>query len=696
MSNNCNFVEIANSTTKAVATRIPVSGGPYEALSVELNGWNNVSELNGLSSDARFHNHNASNPKKGDQEMKSIFSVLKPSATGTNPKYNLGVINNNLVPALHQNDEDLGMLSNPITKPKPTSHIPTAQKEAARKPRKIQKSPQGRADATSVFESNLRKQLAAQPQSSGAEPLVDDYYVWHLGDEIDNLLKGLASDDPTSLPAPQPDAASTKAVTDKPKVGEKPTSKKALFTSSTSPSPNRTKSWRPPSPKDKTVFTSPSPTPSVINGDYFRRTSGTPDSRGNPITPATTAPSSPTFTDAGGGGGARPWSFSAGGVKREWSPTAPPLSPVASEASREYTPATSASSRARSANAPVTGDRYARYSPATDPPLSPITDAGSVWSKSTDASSIRSRSEVSVPEDHARDYSPVTEPPPSPADTDGANGRAWSEDAPTMRGRTSRRGELRGLFDDDEETSPEDLFSTDVVAEPSARVSEPRVITRRPIRELKALIPRGKKATAKRRYTKRKQEVPAPKSKVRVAAPPPVSVVPTFKQISSTGAVKRTRPASPSRPPYAGPSKRQATQANAVRRPKPVNPSMLINWSNELLRFEELIFQGKQGPGEVKQVVGLLNAMIQGAQGTPLKWLEETERTRVMGKKEERQDKLQLLREVAIGYRAHDQDGYVVKLAGELFRKWKPLANKLLCFPVPKFRTSRSVLRRLS
>ncbi|KAJ7507472.1 hypothetical protein B0H11DRAFT_1967255 [Mycena galericulata] len=623
-SSTVQSIEVASSTV-SVPARGRTMGGTYQAHS-RLNVQDEVSEHNGSSNFVAFQNHiSSSNEVDDDAPKRNFFQPLSHRATQSKPA-DVGTLWANIAPAM----------------------------EKVQSIKSVKDQPQGSTQAAAQWATVQDGQPLTHVDDNFRES-----YRWTLGDDIQAILddsKSNASNDTHKTSAPP------RLVADNHKTSKEPTtntlSKSSLSNSSyTSQSPpTRTKPTRtPPSLKDKTVFTSPSPSPSVISDDYFRVTPNLPDLRRTPSTPATTAPSSPAFTDVSNSRG-RSWMY-FDEIKREDSPDAPlPFSPITTEASREYSPATDGGSSHRAWSA----DALREYSPAAEPPLSPVTDAGSVRSK-------------------GREYSPLAERSLSP-DVNYTNSAHASSEDTTGRGRTSHCG---GLSDNPLAQSnkavipPEDLFAPSVVAEPSnATRKVPRVIERRQVEELRALIPQGKKAPKKRVYNKKPvaQQEAIRVPNVHAVALPPSSAVSTAKSTPSIAGVKRARQASPSRHLYAPPVKRQATQAKAVRINKP-SVVTLINWTNELVRLEELAYQGKQGPGEVQQVVKLLKALLAGAEGVTFKWVQEAVRTRSTTSGEERKDKPHLVQEIVTSYAAFDDEGEVTQLAAELFKKWRALGS---------------------
>ncbi|KAJ7937916.1 hypothetical protein B0H13DRAFT_1852207 [Mycena leptocephala] len=125
--------------------------------------------------------------------------------------------------------------------------------------------------------------------------------------------------------------------------------------------------------------------------------------------------------------------------------------------------------------------------------------------------------------------------------------------------------------------------------------------------------------------------------------------------------VKRPQVASRLRS-YARPAKPQATQVNIRRTATPI---MLIRWTNDLIRLEELVYHGKQGLGEV---VTLLKA-----RDVTFAWVQEPVRTRFTANGEERKDKARLVQDIVGTYAALEQEGKIANLADELFKKWLTL-----------------------
>ncbi|KAJ7436656.1 hypothetical protein B0H11DRAFT_2255984 [Mycena galericulata] len=102
---------------------------------------------------------------------------------------------------------------------------------------------------------------------------------------------------------------------------------------------------------------------------------------------------------------------------------------------------------------------------------------------------------------------------------------------------------------------------------------------------------------------------------------------------------------------------------------------MLINWTNDLILLEELVYQGKQGRGEVQQVLILLKAMLAGEM--PFDWVEEPVRTRSTVDGEEYKDKPHLVEDIVLAYSQLQQEEEIGKLKKELFTKWLALNARI-------------------
>ncbi|KAJ7638589.1 hypothetical protein FB45DRAFT_903303 [Roridomyces roridus] len=212
-------------------------------------------------------------------------------------------------------------------------------------------------------------------------------------------------------------------------------------------------------------------------------------------------------------------------------------------------------------------------------------------------------------------------------------------------------------------TQPEDLFSSGVLAESSNTPAEPRLITRREIRELAHLVPKPKKKKAVKKglYTQKQPEA---------AIPAPILRAHTSNQAitESPKAVRRPRTTSLSSTAEAPQAKR--LRANSVRRPEPVNKLALIRWMNQLVVWEHVIFEGKQGAGDISKLVILLKDMVR-ADGVPSEWVAEKVRLRTVDQAEVYWDKLQLVQYIAEEYAELDGDGDLQRLNEELAEKWR-------------------------
>ncbi|KAJ6627547.1 hypothetical protein B0H10DRAFT_1995167 [Mycena sp. CBHHK59/15] len=283
---------------------------------------------------------------------------------------------------------------------------------------------------------------------------------------------------------------------------------------------------------------------------------------------------------------------------------------------------------------------------------------------------------------------PATTPPTSPVITDTGSGHPWSEEiAWKNEDIMACQKVAAALFDDDDEDSlfgDEVQETTDVqrldfsepepAKEPSTDVHPKpatRIITKRPIRELRALMP---KQASRKTKVYRKREGKSQQGRVPATVGPSVSQshpIPTHisEQAFQGRGVKR--PAS-SRNPPARPAKRQATQANV---PKHIPESTLIEWTNKLRTFEEIVYTGISGPGEVQRLLGLLNSMVAVRECMPPKWVLETMRTRDVNGVEDRKNKPSLLRAVAKGYKNFEGGEEVKVKVKELLDSWMVVAK---------------------
>ncbi|KAJ7822398.1 hypothetical protein B0H14DRAFT_2598582 [Mycena olivaceomarginata] len=177
-----------------------------------------------------------------------------------------------------------------------------------------------------------------------------------------------------------------------------------------------------------------------------------------------------------------------------------------------------------------------------------------------------------------------------------------------------------------------------------------RVVSGRDVStELRASIPRGHK------HQKNRKQEPGRDSTIRSDVPPPIHG-------SRCRVVKRPYVAAPSR--SALPAKPHV-MPNVCRRATPIK---LIQWTNDLIRLEEIVYQGRQGRGQLHQVVTLLNAMLAGE--VTFAWVQEAVRTRATAVGEQRKDKAHLVQDIVRAYATLQQEGEIVKLGNALFNKW--------------------------
>ncbi|KAJ6516161.1 hypothetical protein C8R45DRAFT_959120 [Mycena sanguinolenta] len=113
------------------------------------------------------------------------------------------------------------------------------------------------------------------------------------------------------------------------------------------------------------------------------------------------------------------------------------------------------------------------------------------------------------------------------------------------------------------------------------------------------------------------------------------------------------------------PKKRQATSANAVRPTKP----MVLEWENELNRFEHLIYDGKSGPGQISGVVKLLKGMSAKMEVIDAKWVTIPVRIKMRG--DEHKTRLEMLELIVDVYGGLDADGQVTSHADALLTRWR-------------------------
>ncbi|KAJ7117315.1 hypothetical protein C8R43DRAFT_1242070 [Mycena crocata] len=277
--------------------------------------------------------------------------------------------------------------------------------------------------------------------------------------------------------------------------------------------------------------------------------------------------------------------------------------------------------------------------------------------------------------DQRTTYSPATTPPLSPAAvTDAGKEHAWEKVAPGKGADRLFNSQLSG----DEMPTISARRQSKIPSESISNTG--RIITKRPIQELRALM--LKKAAPKRKralaahptVTKPKVVIVPAQPKVRAPEPPCL----TSKQPAlNPNRVKRA--ASPlQHSSYERPTKRPATQVNAVRNDgcKPVSPTTLIRWTSKLVTFEELVYSGKQGPGkEISCLMCLLKEMMESVNVTPAAWVLKTERTRTVDGETYYKNKLELLELVAEGYKNCD-GGEMVQLAAELHMGWMGVAKQ--------------------
>ncbi|KAJ7276138.1 hypothetical protein B0H12DRAFT_1083769 [Mycena haematopus] len=445
---------------------------------------------------------------------------------------------------------------------------------------------------------------------------------------------------------------------------------------------------------DKTVLAPHTPPPSVINGDYIQHTARTPNKlhtstpglqrtsssqSGTSHTlssPATTARSSPVISDLGDG---RSWSeFSGLSLESgRFSPaTSPPSSPVAARPCSPWQERTTLHQKATVKDENVNGV------------LDGDSDNGS---------------------DIFYDDVPVLRAPETNDDSDclGRGIRAISPPAVPSNDRvasvssetpvacaSSYADHSSHLHDDDMPVVPaaKDLWGHGVVATPFVAEIPQRVITKRH-RDSQDLpkygIGTGTKQSAGRRG-RQKTAMTQPKPKLTPGRTSPASfpLAPVAEQRGLSRVRQRKQPTTevnavrrpslsrgignkrPASTEHLRPAKRQATDTNAVHR-RAVVPSRikLLKWQNDLLGFEQLLYKGTAGPGEITRMVMLFKEMTANLEVIDDKWVMTAARTRGY----EHKTMLALLEVVVDGYGQHDAEGRVALHAGALLTKWRRL-----------------------
>ncbi|KAJ7929468.1 hypothetical protein B0H13DRAFT_1859676 [Mycena leptocephala] len=106
------------------------------------------------------------------------------------------------------------------------------------------------------------------------------------------------------------------------------------------------------------------------------------------------------------------------------------------------------------------------------------------------------------------------------------------------------------------------------------------------------------------------------------------------------------------------------------KRPQAVCVSRLADWTSSLLAFEHLVYTGRQGPGEVGRLKGLLREMIKFAEVVPQKWVLEKVRTRAANGVEERRLRAELVEVVFNGYKAYETEGQLADFSAALLGMW--------------------------
>ncbi|KAJ6539065.1 hypothetical protein B0H19DRAFT_1078263 [Mycena capillaripes] len=469
-------------------------------------------------------------------------------------------------------------------------------------------------------------QLPKPPASiEGKKPskFVDNYlgdYPWSLGDKLKEINNAIRSKSLVLSPT-KPDPTSPSPKSKKQATNGFSTLDNGTCSPYASPT-RRSNPTRAP-PKVMTVDKTP---PSITEVDYFTHTIRTTGSRSTPSSSATSPPLSPVFTDEGSG--------------RAWS-----------EFSHESV-----------------------FSAATSPPLSPVVetsgcafDEGTVRQKETPQHrDVRDWTEFL----HESVFSPATTPPLPPVVE--TSGHTFDKGTVRQREILPQHRDVHALFDEDDTS---DVFG-DETPTISARVElehpdiipqlvvERPVITRRDIPELKAYTrPHQKKKPAKRSYERK-----AAKNVTLRTVGPRILPVPTSNQASSSRGIKR--PASPAPRSHAPPAKRQAVQK------KPPTSVALIRWGTSLEGFEQLAYEGKQGPREITRLVKLLEEMTASIDVVPEAWVRDKVRLREVAGIEEHKNRYQLLAEVVASYGECDAAGTVKSNAEKLLVKWGALTNR--------------------
>ncbi|KAJ7047663.1 hypothetical protein C8F04DRAFT_1059627 [Mycena alexandri] len=315
-------------------------------------------------------------------------------------------------------------------------------------------------------------------------------------------------------------------------------------------------------------------------------------------------------------------------------------------------------------------DEQSMYSPATTPPLSPVIP-------------------INIGRAHL-EYTPPLSPVvsasgvradalPGPSGTD----LAQSEDTPFYGGMSNELS--MELFGEEPAETPKQvtassLFDAGVTVAP--RESAPaRVFKRRsgPVEELPSMRPKEKKTRKKRAYNKtpitlRRTKVEPALPRVFVAKQTSVSC---GRPETNSGLSRGTKRApSPLSPTVVQPSKR-AKVVSPKALPKPYK---FATWEADLTTLESLVFDGKQGPGQIGWVLRLVKDLSVNAEVIPAKWVRKELRIRestTLKGTYQHKNKRQLLEDVVNGYASCDEEGKVAAQVRALLIKWGGSSNIL-------------------
>ncbi|KAK7061496.1 hypothetical protein R3P38DRAFT_2829831 [Favolaschia claudopus] len=235
------------------------------------------------------------------------------------------------------------------------------------------------------------------------------------------------------------------------------------------------------------------------------------------------------------------------------------------------------------------------------------------------------------------------------------------------------------LFGNDD--TPAHLWDEDVEVEHHVAKTEPKKIVSKPVEELIAFRRMGNgpknKSKGKMKQTKPRKE---PQTK---ALPPPYPRPSTSIGDPSRGIKRKASNETISDAPK---PKRQATQTSANRPPvvpappkstiirkKVLAPTQLIDWDNNLLRFEYFASWGTHGRSQMGEVTTLIQDLLDHIEWIKPSWLKGTlkaEHTR-----REPMDKLEVLQLIVEEYKAFDQEKTLVPKAKKLIARWQALAK---------------------